>query len=171
MNSVDVIQQALIHRLQAMSGELDIGAVNRFIADAEAVKDVSNAVAVLRDMSQAAEQLFIQIHGKVVVSRAFTGEEVCRVDRRPDSLFLGLQIYVELVHGLPRNAIYLNAAGAEITRYAKCGSIGTVEPPIGMQSVAVNAFLRSVFIVRYEPSSVDIDLGMAFTEIMYLCNK
>ena len=89
MTSVDAIQQALIRRLQAMSGELGIGAVNRFIADAEAVKDLSNAVAVLRDMTQAAEQLFIQIHGKVVVSRAFTGEEVCRVDRRPDSLFLG----------------------------------------------------------------------------------
>ena len=171
MTSVDAIQQALIRRLQAMSGELGIGAVNRFIADAEAVKDVSNAVAVLRDMSQAAEQLLIQMHGKVVVSRAFTGEEVCRVDRRPDSLFLGLQIYVELAHGMPHNAIYLNAAGAEITRYAKCGNIGTVEPPIGIQSGGVNASLRPVFIVRYEPSSVDIDLGMAFTEIMYLCNK
>ena len=169
--NIDTIEQALIHRLQSMSGEIDISVVNRCIADAEAIKDVPNAIAVLRDMSQVAERRFIQMHGKVVVYRAFTGEEVCRVDRRPDSLFLGLQIYVELAHGLPRNAIYLNAAGAEITRYVKCGIIGTVEPPIAIQSIAVNASLRSVFIVRYEPSSVDVDLGMAFTEIMYLCNR
>ena len=171
MTSVDAMKQTLISRLQAMSGELDIGVVNRFIADVEAVKDVSNSIAVLRDMSQAAEQLFIQMHGEVVVSRAFTGEEVCRVNRRAASLFLGLQIYVELAHNVPHNAIYLNAAGAEVTRYVKCGNIGTVNSPIGIQSVAVNASLRSVFIVRYEPSSVGIVLGMAFTEIIYLCNK
>ena len=171
MTNVDAIHQSLIHRLQAVSGEIGIGVVNRCIADAGAIKDGANAIAVLRDMSQAAEQLLVQLHGKVVVSRAFTGEEVCRVDRRPDSLFLGLQIYVEVAHGLPHNAIYLNEAGAEVTRYVKCGNIGTVEPPIAIQSVAVNASLRSVFIVRYEPSPVDMDLGMTFTEIMYLCNR
>ena len=171
MTSVHAIYRALIHRLQAMYGLIEIGVVNRFIADAEGIKDAPNAIAVLRGMSQAVEQVLIQMHGKVVVSRAFSGQEVCRVDRRPDSLFLGLQIYVELAHGLPRNAIYLNAAGAEITRYVMCGNIGTVEPPIAIQSVAVNTSLRSVFIVRYESSSVDMDLGMAFTEIMYLCNR
>ena len=89
MTNVDAIYQSLIHRLQAVSGEIGIGVVNRCIADAGAIKDEANAIAVLRDMSQAAEQLLVQLHGKVVVSRAFTGEEVCRVDRRPDSLFLG----------------------------------------------------------------------------------